>query len=869
MSFLSSFTPYSFPLLGLVRLPEIKVEVADKARFRLKPGASNASYLKALIWDGYKRKLASGKFTGFSESQVKERLKMEFEVFEKTGTIDYFLLLWDISEWCDKQGILRGKGRGSSAGSLAMYFLGITDINSLEYNLFFSRFLSEARLKPKVIDGVTYVDGKMAPDVDSDFQYLRRPEVIQYIEQRYPGRVSKISTRLQLTGKTALKDVLKVYGEYDETTAKHISDYVESQFGNVESLSKAQERHKDFREWIDNRTENRVMFDIARAIEGLNITRGQHPSGVFISYAPLDGNIPVEMVKGEDVVTSYDMNVSATLGIKADILGIRTLDVVGETCQQIAVTPESIDVHHQSIYEYFDKCDHYLGLFQIESGLTKEVVKRVKPRNMDELAACVAISRPGALKYIDQFVEYVRKGVVKPIYSALDEILRPTGGIILYQETITEVCQKLFGMTAIEADTVRYNVGKKLKDEMKKTEPVLYEKGRANGVPDKIIKYFWDVCNSSADYLFVKSHAYSYANLTAATAYLKANHPREFILALLKLSRHEPDSQAVLNAIITESKQMGIAILPPDITKSQADFSIEPDGVRFGLSHIRGISDSTMSKLLSFKRDFSDPFSIFDAAQEAKLSISVVVGLIYSGCISFPGMTRTKLAVQAQMYNLLTDREKLIVARLAPEYKYDLVALFAALAGREAKDGVDAIAPKTDEKGKPYIKASRIATFRRDLKPYWAMYQANSRHEELTSFLLERYYLGFSYSNSLFNLYARKVEGLVPVAEVLMLPKNSEVTFVAFVNEFKKAIGRESKKEYVRFHLSDESGAIKAMISGSDKIARCIEANGELPGEDSIVVVHGSKGDGDLVFANSIVLQPNPIRLKKEKEKTA
>lgn len=861
MSFLSSFTPYSFPLLGLVRLPEIKVDAAAKARVNLKPGASNASYLKALIWSGYKAKLASGQFTGFTESQVKDRLRMEFDVFLSTGTVDYFLLLWDIAQWCDQQGILRGKGRGSSAGSLAMFFLGITDINSLEYELHFSRFLSEARLKPKVINGVTYVDGKMAPDVDSDFQYLRRPEVIRYIEEKYPGRTSKISTRLQLTGKTALKDVLKVYLEYDETQAKHVSDNVEAQFGNVESLAKARERRKDLVVWIEQHPSHAQAFDIARGIEGLNIARGQHPSGMFISYAPLDGNIPIESAKDGTTVTSYDMNVSATLGIKADVLGIRTLDVVGEACAQAGLDPTKIDVHHQSIYDYYAKTDLYLGAFQIEEGLTKEVVKRVKPRNMDELAACIAISRPGALKYIDQFVDYVQKGTVKPIYPALDLILQPTGGIILYQEQITEVCQKLFGMTAVDADQVRYNVGKKLKAEMAKIEPVLYEKGRGNKVPDDVTKYFWDVCNSSADYLFVKSHAYSYSSLTAATTYLKANHPREFVFALLKLSRHEPDSQGVLNAIIAESKQMGINVLPPDITKSQADFSIEPDGVRFGLSHIRGISDTTMVKLTSFKRDFTDPFSLFDAAAEAKLTISVVVGLIYSGCISFPGIARTKLAVMAQMYNLLTDREKGVVAMLAPEYGNDLIALFAALAGKPANGDKPAVPPKVDEKGKPYIKESRIATFRRDLKPYWAMYQANARHEELTCLLQERHYLGFSYSSTLHKLFSQKVENLTRLSDIATMSKGEHVSFVAFVSEVKRAIGRTSKKPYAKFVLTDESGTIKCMLNGS-KIERCEECNGKLPTEDEIVLCHGVCADDHMIFCDDMILQPSPVLLK-------
>lgn len=856
MSFTSQFTPYSFPLLGLVRLPEVRVEEADKIRLGLKPTTSNLNYLKSLAWAGYKTKLESGRFKGFSEDQVKERLRMEFAVFEKTGTTDYFLLLADLARFCDSQNILRGRGRGSSAGSLAMAFLGITDINSLEHGLYFSRFLSEARLKPKVIDGVTYVDGKMAPDVDSDFEYLRRPEVIRYLEEKYQGRTCKISTRLQLTGKTALKDVLKAYLEYDETAAKRVTDSVEAQFGNVESLAKAEERRKELQEWIGDHPSHRVAFDIARALEGLNIAKGQHPSGVFISYAPLDGNVPIELSKTKETVTAYDMNIAATLGSKVDILGVRTLDQVNEACKLVNLDPLEIDVNHQSIYDYFKRTDLYLGLFQISEGITKDAVKKIQPRNIDELAAMVAISRPGALKYIDQFKDFVQKGIVKPIHPLLDEILKPTGGIILYQENITEVCVKLFGMTDIEADQVRYYVGKKLKEEMKKTEPLLYQKGHERGIPEEVIKYFWDTCNASADYLFVKAHAYSYAYLTAATTYVKANHPREFVFALLKLSKHEPDSQATLNAIIAESKQLGIKILPPDIVKSEDDFTVENDGVRFGLSHIRGISDTTMKKLTSFKREFGTKWDIFEAAQEAKINISVLVGLILCGCIDSGGQSRTKLAIEAQMFNLLTAREKGLVHAMAKEYNNDLIEF------------IKGIKSKVDENGKPYIKESRLDTFRRDLAPYWKMYQDNSKHEELAQYLLERHYLGFSYSNTLHNLYSRRVEGLDPIARVLTELKDTKVSFVAFVGEVKKGVGRQSKKPYVRFELSDESGQIKAMINGDNKISACEQHNERLPKESDVVVVHGSMANsgGDMIFVDSMILQPNPVRLKKSGE---
>lgn len=858
MTFIDQFTPYAFPLLGLVRLPEVHIDPSDKLALGLKVGAPNKVFMKHLAWSGYLTRRAAGRFKDIGEEIVKDRLRTEFEVFEKTGTHDYFLLLWDINRWCDQQGILRGVGRGSSGGSLAMFCLGITDINPLQYNLSFARFLSEARMKPKVIDGVIYVDGKTAPDVDSDYEYVRRPEVLKYIEDKYQGRTCKISTRLQLTGKTALKDALKAYLEYDETEAKRVTDLIESQYGAVESLEQALEKRKELREWVDEAPRHRTAFDIARAIEGLNVAKGQHPSGVFMSYAPLDGTMPLELSKTKDIVTAYDMNVAATLGLKGDYLGLRTLDIVRETCKHAGIKPSDINVNHSSIYEYLCKSDLYGGLFQISDGLSKQTVIRVKPRDFTDLTACMALPRPGALESIGQYCDYVKDGIVKPIHPVFEEVTRKTAGILLYQEQLTEVGVKLFGMTESAADQdIRYPVGKKLKAEMAKMESVLTDLGRARGIPEEAVKAFWRTCDKSADYMFNLSHCVAYATLSAVTTYLKANHPREFTLALLKMSRHEPNSQQVLTAVISEAKQLGVAILPPDLLKSGDDFAVESGGVRFGLSHIRGISDANMSKLLSFRRDFTSTLDIFNAAQEAKISISVLVGLIMCGCISAPN-GRAKLALDAQTYNLLTPREQLLVRKLAASYSDDLIGMLKDLGA------------KTDEKGKPYIKESRLATLRRDYQPYEQMYRENSRNEELTSYLFERHLLGFSYTSTLKTIYSRKVEGLMTIDEIGREIGGVKVRFVGFVDEVVKRVALKSGKPYVKYTMSDESGSIQVMLHGEDNISAVDQFHSGLPEEGSMIIVSGSKGDGQMVFCapssrrgESFVAQKNPVCLKK------
>lgn len=854
MSFLSQFTPYSFPTLGLVRLPEVTISTEDKAKVGLGPNASNVVFMKHVIWRGYKAKVAAGRFTGFTESQVRERLIMEFAVFEKTGIIDYLLLVWDILKWCDDNGIARGPGRGSVCGSLSCYFLGITKVDPLRYKLNFTRFLSEARAKPKVIDGITYADGKNLCDIDSDISFINRSRVISYVESKYAGKTCKISTRLQLTGKTALKDTLKIYLGFDDGEARVVSDFIEAHFGKVEDLDKAAAKG-EFKKWLTADSRHKEAYDIARSIEGLNIAKGQHPSGVFISYYPLDGNVPVELSKNKETTISYDMHVTSTLGPKIDLLGLRSIDLISETAKQVGIDPDDIDVEDSSIYDYLGKTDLYYGLFQIESGLTKDVTVKVGPRCITDLCACLALSRPGSLRYIDDFVRFVKEGAFKPVYPSIDEILKPTGNILIYQEQVNEIGQQVYRMSAVDADEVRRAIGKKIREEMAKWEPVLYANGKTEGIPESVTKYFWDVCNASADYLFSLNHCAGYSFITAQTAFLKANHPREFVLSLLKLSKHEPDSSSVVASIIGEAKQMKIDVLPPDIAKSGDDFTIEGDSIRFGLSHIRGISEATMVKLVSFRRDFATKFEVFNAAQEAKISISVLAGLIFCGAIESK-TKRSRLALEAQVYNLLTDREKQLVHQVALNGMCDTDDLLDILV---------CLKERTDEKGKPYIRDSRWTTLMRDYAPYKAMYLENSKSDDLAAYIFERTFLGFSYSHTLHEIFSAKVEGLRSIGEILKQPKDTRVRFAAFVDEVKRATSR-NKKNYLKIAASDESGVIKVMLFGDDRINMTEQLKKGPIVSGDIVIVHGKVAEGGAMFADNVVPQPCPVRTTKAKE---
>lgn len=843
MTFLDQFTPYSFPLLGLVRLPEIRITHEQKAAIGLNANASNVTYLKTLTWRGFLAKQAKGRVNGISTEAAKARLKMEFDVFEKTGTIDYILLINDIIQWCDVNCISRGPGRGSCAASYAFYCLGITQIDSIRFDLTFTRFISEARVKPKVIDGIMYVDGKLLMDVDIDISYAHRQRVIDHVEKRYPGQACKIANRSGFTAKSVLKEVLKAYLEYDDGQSRVISDMVEVKYGKPVPLSVALDDTEELRAWYDENPRHKQAYDIAVALEDLNKNKSTHASGIFIYHTQLDGNVPLELAKSKDhgdvIQTAYDMGVTTLIGCKVDLLGVRTLDVIQQACDLLGIAPDDIDFDDPAIYDYYAKSDLTYGLFQIEDGLTRTALLKIKPRNIDQLGAVLAISRPGALKYIGDFAKYTNTGEsMAGVHERFHGALGETGDILLYQEQVSRILTEVYDITAVDAENMRRIIGKKDRGtELAAFEPVLYDKGRAVGLPDAATKYFWDTCNASADYLFNKAHSASYSLITAYTTYLKAKHPREFIYALLKMSKHEQNSQQALRAIISESKQLGVNILPPSLVASSEDFKVEPEGVRFGLSHIRGISDANMTKLLSFRRDFTSKFDIFNAAQEAKISISVLVGLIMCGSLDTRGTSRARLALEAQTYNLLTPRETLLVRTLAASYNDDLIAMLKDL-------GI-----KTDEKGKPYIKESRLQTLRRDFAPYERMFKENARNEELNQCLSERHFLGFSYSSTLRNVFSRKVEDLMTIADILQEPANINVRFVAYIDEVFMATSKKGKR-YVKFAMSDETGSIYAMINGDEAIEQVKQFHGSMPEDGDIIIVSGQKAEGGLVFAS-------------------
>lgn len=853
-NFLDSFSTYSISIFkNGVRLPAIIISPGQKASLGLALEATNLDYLKKLTWLKCLEKMRSGKLKGERQVYI-DRFKTEFEVFVKTGTIDYILLLMDIFLWCDDQDIPRGPGRGSAAGSFTFFILGLTNVNPLEHDLNFTRFLNEARAKTHYVDDILHVDGKSFADFDGDVSFARRGEIIRRIEKDYAGKTCKILTLQYLTSKIALKETVKSFLEYSETEALNVTDKIESVFGKVDSLDKTTAKSKFFKEWSEANAE---AFSIAKQIESLFRTAGQHASGVLVSYYPLNDIIPMELAATDEVVSGYDMEVCLSISLKADVLGLRSLDVMKIASDLSGIKYHDINIYDESIYKYLQASGLFYGLFQVEEGLTKQVVQKVKPKNIDQLAACISISRPGALKYIDDYVKFTSTGERKNIHPKVDQILEQTGGLILYQEQINQICQDIYGMSAIDADDVRRCLGKKDREGMAKWEPIL----RANGVKLNILEgvtnWFWETCNASADYLFNKNHCYSYSYITCYTTFLKANYPAAFYLGCLKMAQHESDPIICTSDIQSELTALDLKLLPPDILKSAEDFALEGPNIRMGFSGIKGLSEAALVKLRLFRSVVMNRFDLYASLEEAGLPLNVVTSLILSGCFdSIKGeISRNKCLFEFETWKLLTEKETVHCKSIGEKYDYDLFAVLKFL-----------VEEMKDPKGRPGIKSSRHQTLKRNVELSRDKYVKNSKFTELSAWIFEQEFLGFSYSFKLKDIYSKWIQGLTTLYETKSETSGSKVRVVGIILELERRVSREKKTPYLKLSVKDDFSTATMMLFGEDRIASCDSFNGKELEAGDIVVINGKKSN-DTIFIDTVTIQDNPIILKKSQLK--
>ena len=610
--------------------------------FDVPPGFAVDSYFEHVTRDGFqerRRHLASRADAGhlrYPLGVYEERLEKEIGVIHRVGFAGYFLIVWDFIRYAREHGIPVGPGRGSAAGSLVAYSLRITDIDPIEHDLIFERFLNEQRVSP--------------PDIDIDFCEARRGEVIEYVTRKY-GRenVAQIITFGTMKAKAVVRDVGRVldmsYAEVDKI-AKMIP------FDLRMTLDKALAESPPLQDAYQRDPKVKDLIDISRRLEGTTRHASTHAAGVVISPQPLTDVVPLFKGSTADITTQFDMKGVERVGLlKMDFLGLRTLTLIDNCVKMIAaqtgehLEPEKLPLDDAKTYELFTQ-GRTSGLFQFESDGMRDILKRFKPDQLEHLTALNALYRPGPMQMIDDFIRR-RYGQTKVTYEhpALEPILKATYGVMVYQEQVMQIASALAGFALGEADILRKAMGKKNAEVMATQKQTFLEGCKARGVPEKKAGRIWDHMEQFAGYGFNKSHSAAYAWLAYQTAYLKANYPPFFMAALLTSERANTDKMVTY---IGECREMGINVLPPDVNQSDIFFTVvEGRHIRFGLAAIKNVGEGAVEAVLRARAD--GPFrSLFDFCERVDLRAvnrRVVESFIKSG--SFDSLDPRRAALFA------------------------------------------------------------------------------------------------------------------------------------------------------------------------------------------------------------------------------
>ena len=842
MNFSKDFQKYELGLHGL-RMPVFEIDQRHKTRLKLVAETSNYDFLRSLAREGF-HKLNLEKGSALYKRYI-DRVNYELQILQELEFIDYIILIWDVINYCRETNIPTGPGRGSCAGSLLLFLIDVTKIDPIKYELFFERFISKARAKKTVIDGVTYFDGSLFPDVDLDICYYNRNKVISYLEEKFKGKTSKILTLNTLSSKLCIKESGKVVAEKQESEMNDVSSYIPKLFGQVKSLEEAVAESEKFAEWVST---NQEVYKIALKLQNLNKNKGVHPSGLLLAHSLLEESCPVELSSDKQVVSSYDMNNVTAYNIKLDLLGLRGVSVVDDVCKSLGIRYEDIDVNDVFIYQQLQDFKLPHGLFQIEAETNFKVCQKVKPKNLEQLSGVLALARPGALQFIDKYANYTNNDHYESIHPFFDDILGVTGGVCLYQEQLMKMVSKV-GFSLDEAEIVRRCVGKKKVEEMKEWEQKIKDKISQQKLDPKIGEVLWRIANDSANYQFNKSHSVSYAALAAISIYLKFKYPQQFFLSLLKMSKHEPDSIGEISKTEKELTYFNIKLQPPHLIKSKEEFSIEGNDIRFGLLSVKGISEKTIKAVNEFRGEFKNKFDIFETASQANLNIGVLCALIQAGALDGDfKQSRSKIVYEAQLWNILTNKEKINAKLFGETFEYDLVKILMHM-----KDNKDV-------QGKPYIKESRLQTLRTKADAYKKIYEINSKSESFANWYYENSIIGYSVRSKLREVFIAKKDDLVYIKDIANFGEKDEVCFIGVIKECMAGVSREKKTRYFKMQISDETSVINTMIF-SDKIDEMQNLNNRMPKEEDIVIITGQKF-GDSVFARMVAIQTHTVYTK-------
>ena len=599
--------------------------------FDVPDGFTPDSYFEHITREGFARRMevlrklsAEGRLK-HSLADYEQRLSREIAIIQQMKFAGYFLIVWDFIRHAREKGIPVGPGRGSAAGALVAYSLGITDIDPIQHELLFERFLNPERIS--------------MPDIDIDFCMNRRGEVIEYVTNKY-GRenVAQIITFGTMAAKAAIKDVGRAmdmpYSDVDRI-AKMVPTTLNIKLDDAlkESVAMQEAYEKD--------PQIKQLLDTARKLEGMVRNAGVHAAGVVISPRPLIELVPLHKTKNDEIVTAFDMVAIEKMGLlKMDFLGLTTLTILDDTLKLLAQKGEQVVLDEIPLEdpETYQKVFHKgltSGVFQFESHGMRDVLRRYQPNSIEHLTALNALYRPGPMAMIDDFIER-KHGRRKIEYEVpeLKEILEETLGVFVYQEQVMQAANKLAGYSLGEADLLRRAMGKKKAEEMAAQRERFVQGATQRGLPPKKIEKIFDLMAQFAGYGFNKSHSAAYALLAYHTAYLKTHHPIEFMAALLTSITGDTDSVV---KYINECREMGIAVEPPDINISDANFTPHEQAIRFGLAAVKNVGGNAIESIMAARKKLGRPFrSLYEFCEEVDLRLlnkRVLESLIKSGAM--------------------------------------------------------------------------------------------------------------------------------------------------------------------------------------------------------------------------------------------
>ncbi|HEV7767529.1 MAG TPA: DNA polymerase III subunit alpha, partial [Thermoanaerobaculia bacterium] len=740
-----------------------------------------------------------------------DRLETEIEIIKTMGFPGYFLVVWDFIKYAKDNGIPVGPGRGSAAGSLVAYSLGITDVDPLEYDLLFERFLNPERIS--------------MPDIDIDFCMNRRGRVIDYVREKYgEENVAQIITFGTMAAKSVVRDVGRVMGHQYAFVDK-ISKMIPG--GPGVTLTDAKKDSQLLADAIRNDEEVRKIIEIGEKLEGLSRHAGMHAAGVVITPEPVTNYVPLYRTNRDEIVTQFDMRVVEKMGLlKMDFLGLRTLTVIDDAIKSakqiegVDIDIETLPLDDPEVFRLFQE-GRTKGVFQFESGGMVDLLRKARPTQFEDLAALNALYRPGALDagMVDEYVKR-KNGTSKARYlvPVMKELLEETYGVIVYQEQVMQIAQKVAAYSLGQADLLRKAMGKKDAAVMAAERGKFVDGAVRNGYDKKKANEIFDYIEPFARYGFNKSHSVAYALVAYQTAWLKVHYPRHFMAALMS---SEMDRTDAVVKFIGEAKQMGIEVLPPDVNESNMFFTVVGRNIRFGLGAVKGVGESAVESVLAARQKIGRFSSLLQFCEEVDLRAcnkKVLEALIKSGSFDFVGLSRMGLFIQLDATADSAQRSK-------DEKERGQNSLFGMFAAAAPKSATPAAIVKSPE----WPEDERLKYEKETLGFYITGHPLNKFTDELKLF-----------ANATTDTLYKFVDQQVEIGGIVSQIKKSKI---------KK--GRNEGQMMAKFFLDDQAGSVEVVVFSDlyAKYSRWLE-NGV-----AVLVTATVKDTGGQVTGRSASLQ--------------